>query len=157
LKALDKYTVGLADQDYSNWIKDVYTPSYESKLYNVMTPYQYDLENYWKNISEYDTTQGNQFNRLYGLSSLGQTSAAGLGTAGAGYAGSYGTNLVGSAGSKATGNLGYTNSLLGGTSSALTNLSGVDYNGLGTSLKNLFGGGSDFSAGDYGTSYWGSY
>lgn len=147
LKALDKYTVGLASDDYYKWLADVYTPEYKSKLANVTLPYDAAMEGYKTNVSTYNTGQTNQYSRLYDLASLGATSAGNLGRFGADYAGQYGTNLVGGANAAATGNLAATKTLTGAANTALGYGAGGLYSS-GYRLSDLFGSGS--GTGSYG-------
>lgn len=165
LKALDKYSVGLASQDYNDYYKNIYNPladrslknyenQYKADALGVTYPYETDTKNYWKNIDEYDTTQTNQYKKLYDLSSLGQNSAVQTGTFGSKYANDYSTGLSNSAAATGTGKIQSTSGYLGGFDTALTGLGSGSYSGLGTTLGSLFGSGTgsqDFSGGAYGT------
>lgn len=152
LKALDKYTVGAASEDYYSWLKDVYTPEYKSKLANVTLPYDAAMESYNANVSNYNTGQTNQYKRLYDLANLGSTSASSLAGYGSTYASNYGSNLTSGAAATGSGNLASTKTLTGAANTALGYGAGSLYSSSGGySLSDLFGGGSSSSG--YGNYY----
>lgn len=109
LKALDAYTVGMADQDYGN-------------AYNrALGTYQ---QNYSNAYNTYETNQTNQFNRLQALSNQGLSAATLSNNAGQSAANSAGQYMIGEGNALAAGTVGSANAInsgLSGATGSLTN------------------------------------
>ncbi len=74
-------------------------------------------------FDRFQTQQGNIYQRLMGLTTLGQSAAAGVGAQGVATAGNVGANIVGAGNASAAGQIGAANA----TTGAIDNLSGLAY------------------------------
>jgi len=96
---------------------------------------------YQNAFNRYNTTMGNTYNRLMGLSTLGQNAASNTGAQGTALAGNAGSATAGAGASQASGILGATGSLAGGANT----LAGLMY---------LNGGSPSTAAAGAGTGTW---
>lgn len=80
-------------------------------------------QEYGAAFDRFQTQQGNIYQRLMGLTTLGQSAAAGVGQQGVATAGNVGANIVGAGNAQAAGTVGAANAYSG----ALDNLGGLAY------------------------------
>ena len=117
MKALNNYAQNMASTNYQ-------------QVYNNA------FQNYLQNYSQFQQNQANQYNRLMGLTGIGQQATSALGNAQLGVAGNIGNILTGSSGAiagmlgaqgqaRATGTMGAANAyggMIGGLGSAASSL-----------------------------------
>lgn len=110
---------------------------------------------YQNAFNRYQTQSGNTYQRLMGLSSLGQNAAANTGSQGTALAGNQGAALAGAGASTASGILGGTSALSGGANTLaglayLNGTQGASASANGTnSLMNASNGGTTTTQGGY--------
>lgn len=149
----------MANQDYYNWLQNVYNPTYQSQVQNQLLPYQGAVGQYgagvnqWLNLlNAFNQSQGNQFSRLSGLAGAGQNAAVNQGTFGQNFGSQAGSNIIGAGNAGAGGVIGASNALTGGITSGINSLLAPNMganSGLGNALQALLGGGNNNLANNY--------
>lgn len=144
LRGVGNYVTGLANQDYYNWINQIYNPGYQSRLQNVLLPYQSSVNAYTTNLNQADATQANAIAALQNLVGTGQNASVQTGGFGAGYGGAASGLLTGGGAARAAGTIGSANAL-GGVGNALSTylLSSPSYSNTNlNAIISALGGGS---------------
>lgn len=151
LQALQKNAVGLAGNDYYNWLNSATNygqQNFNAQTQNLTSLFNSQNSNYWNQYNAGSQEQGNLFQRLLALAVGGQNAGVNLGTAGTALGGQVGQNIIGGGQAIAAGRLGGAGALTGGINQGINNILGGAYgqaNQSGMSLagliSQLFGGG----------------
>lgn len=131
LKDAMNFSSGLASQEYQNAYgryNNDYTTGFNSHTQNYLTGLNSHMQNYLTGFNADQTNKTNIYNKLMGLTGLGQTSATALANVGQNYSGQVSNNLAQGANAQAAGIVGQNNAINQGLGSATNALGGYFMN-----------------------------
>lgn len=150
LQALQQNASGLANQDFQQFYQNLtggQLQGYNANTQAQTANFNAGNANYWNQYDAANQNQTNTFDRLFNLSQLGQSAAAGAGNTGAALAGNIGQAQIGQGNAIAAGQIGGAQALTSGINNALGNFntyggsSGFNPSGF---LAPLFSGGGGY-------------
>lgn len=114
-KALAEYATGLASNTYNQQL--------QNHLAQEQTRINTGISNFQTDFGADQANKTNIYNRLIGITGLGQSAAAGTGTLGQQTGANIGSNIIGAGNAQAAGTVGSSNAITGGINQAVGGVS----------------------------------